>query len=199
VQLSSYFAEFPLILASGSPRRKDLLAAAEIPFNVLVSDAVESYPDQLAVERVPEFIATNKALATADRADTESVILAADTVVVIDNKIIGKPEDAADAVRMLHLLSGRTHHVYTGVVILQGDRIHGFTEITEVEFYPLSSEAIGHYVNKFSPLDKAGAYGIQEWIGYIGVKKITGDYYNVMGLPISRVVRELQDFLQGRI
>ena len=195
MQLTSYFAEFPLILASGSPRRKDLLAASEIPFTVLVSDADESYPHELAVERVPEFIAVNKALAVADKARPGSIVLAADTIVVVDKLIIGKPEDGADAVRMLNLLSGRTHQVYTGVAILQGDRIHGFTETTQVEFYPLTSEEINYYVRKFSPLDKAGAYGIQEWIGYIGVKNIIGDYYNVMGLPISRVIRELQDFL----
>ena len=163
----------------------------------MVSDADEFYPEELAVEKVPEFIAVNKALAIAERADPEIVILAADTIVVTDNQIIGKPENAADAVRMLHLLSGRTHQVYTGVVILQGERIHGFTEVTQVEFYPLTSEEIDYYVSKFSPLDKAGAYGIQEWIGYIGVKSISGDYYNVMGLPISRVVRELKAFLQA--
>jgi septum formation protein len=196
VHLSTYFAASQLILASGSPRRKDLLAASEIPFRVLVSDADESYPAELAVEKVPEFIAANKALAVAEQAESASVILAADTVVVIDDQIIGKPENAADAVRMLHLLSGRTHVVYTGVVILQDNQIHGFTEATQVEFHPLTVEEINYYVDKFSPLDKAGAYGIQEWIGYIGVKNIIGDYYNVMGLPISRVVRELRDFLQ---
>jgi septum formation protein len=196
VQLSSYFAGSPLVLASGSPRRKDLLAAAEIPFRVQVSDADESYPAELVAEKVPEFIAVNKALAVADKAESGSVILAADTVVVVDDLIIGKPENNADAVRMLHILSGRTHQVYTGVVILQGDRIHGFTEVTQVEFYPLTEKEIEYYVSKFSPLDKAGAYGIQEWIGYIGVKNINGDYYNVMGLPISRVVRELQRFIQ---
>lgn len=196
MQLSTYFAGSPLILASGSPRRKDLLAASEVPFTVLVSDADESYPAELAVEKVPEFIAVNKALAVAEKANPGSVVLAADTVVVVDNLIIGKPEDDADAVRMLHMLSGRTHYVYTGVVILQGDRVHGFTEATQVEFYPLTSEEIEYYVRKFSPFDKAGAYGIQEWIGYIGVKNIIGDYYNVMGLPISRVVRELQRFIQ---
>jgi len=178
-----------IILASGSPRRKQLLAAAEISFEVRVSDADESYPAELAPENVPEFIARNKALAT--QANDDEIIIAADTIVVVDGQIIGKPVDADDAMRMLELLSGKTHLVYTGVVIRYGARELAFTDKTEVVFNELSAAQIRHYVAKYSPLDKAGAYAIQEWIGYVGIQSISGDYYNVMGLPVSRVVQYL--------
>ncbi|MEO6915788.1 MAG: Maf family nucleotide pyrophosphatase [Chitinophagaceae bacterium] len=181
-----------IILASGSPRRKQLLAAAEIDFEVRVSDADESYPLGLPASDVPEYIARNKALATP--VDGDELVIAADTIVVIDGLIIGKPVDKDDAIRMLSLLAGKTHVVYTGVVMLQCGKEWAFTDKTEVVFNDLSVDQISYYVNKYNPLDKAGAYAIQEWIGYIGIKSITGDYYNVMGLPVNRVVEGLKLF-----
>lgn len=195
MQMSDHFAGMPLILASGSPRRKALLEACEVPFTVVVSEADESFPSTLSVADVPEYIAGNKAKAVARLVSDESIILAADTIVVVEKEIIGKPVDEQDAKRMLRLLSGKTHLVYTGVVLIRGDQKIAFTECTEVEFYALTDQQIDYYVEKFQPLDKAGAYGIQEWIGYIGIKMISGDYYNVMGLPVSRLMLEIQKFI----
>lgn len=181
-----------IILASGSPRRKQLLEAAGISFEIRVSDTDESYPADLPAADVAEYIARNKALATNVNGD--EIVIAADTIVVVDGLIIGKPVDKEDAVRMLQLLSGKTHFVYTGVIIQRSGRELAFTDKTEVVFNTLSLQQIRHYVDSCNPLDKAGAYAIQEWIGYIGIKSISGDYYNVMGLPVNRVVAALKDF-----
>ncbi len=185
-----------IILASQSPRRKQLLDWAEIPFDVLVKNTDESYPNTMAVEEVPVYIARNKAFAIADLIKTDSaatkpVILAADTVVVLGGMIIGKPKDREDAVNILLALSGKTHRVITGVVLLHAKGETAFADITEVSFNPLSRQQIEFYVDKYQPFDKAGAYAIQEWIGVTGIKHITGDFYNVMGLPVNRVVQAL--------
>lgn len=184
-----------IILASGSPRRKQLLEAVDLPFEVVVSDADESYPIGMAVDEIPEHIARSKALATAAMTNPHDIIIAADTVVVVDKSVIGKPKDKADAEAMLKRLSGRTHRVLTGVVILQSTEEHAFTEVTEVDFEPMSAAQISHYVDKYHPLDKAGAYAIQEWIGYMAVSGIRGDYYNVMGLPVCRLMQVLRNLL----
>ena len=186
------------ILASQSPRRKTLLEWAEIPFEIIVSDADESYPNSLAIEAVPEFIAKNKALAVKEMilytkpALANNCIIAADTVVVLDNKIIGKPSNKEQAIKSLLALSGQTHKVITGVVLLHQDKEMSFNEITLVEFHDLTQEQIEFYVDKYQPYDKAGGYAIQEWIGVVGIKKITGDFYNVMGLPVSKLVQKIK-------
>lgn len=180
-----------IILASGSPRRKQLLEWAEVPFDVRVSDTDESYPAELSFEETAIYIARNKALAVQQVYKENRTILAADTIVVCNDRIIGKPKDRDDAVNILQQLSGNTHNVITGVAILKNDREQSFADITTVVFHELTQEQIEFYVDKYKPYDKAGAYAIQEWIGVVGIKKIDGDFYNVMGLPVSRVVREL--------
>jgi septum formation protein len=181
----------PLILASQSPRRKQLLELAEIPFSIIVEETDESYPPNLTMQEVVIHIAKNKALAVKKKHNISTTILAADTIVVLNNEVIGKPKDRAHAIQILTSLSGCTHKVITGVVILNGDNENTFTETTEVAFYPLNLAQIVFYVDQYKPYDKAGAYAIQEWIGVVGIKNIVGDFYNVMGLPISRVVQEL--------
>ncbi len=184
----------PIILASKSPRRKQLLEWAEIPFEIIAQHTDETFPSHMEVQSVPEYIALSKAEAVQQQVAANQIILAADTVVVLDNQIIGKPMDRNDAVSILHRLSGQTHHVITGVVLLKGAEIISFADISEVSFHTLSTTQISFYVEKYQPYDKAGAYAIQEWIGVVGIKKIHGDFYNVMGLPISRVVQALTQF-----
>ena len=186
------------ILASQSPRRKTLLEWAEIPFEIIVSDADESYPTNLAIEEVPVYIAKNKALAVKEMilstkpALVDQCIIAADTVVVLDQKIIGKPTNKQEAINSLLALSGQTHKVITGVVLLHQGQEISFSETTLVEFHALTLEQIEFYVDKYQPYDKAGGYAIQEWIGVVGIKKITGDFYNVMGLPVSKLVQKIK-------
>lgn len=180
-----------IILASQSPRRKQLLEWAEIVFEIIVKETDESYPSNLAVEAVAIHIARNKALAIINEHPFGKPVLSADTIVVLDEKVIGKPKDREDAITILSALSGRKHRVITGVVIMHNDKEIAFADTTEVEFHPLTSEQIIYYVDKYKPFDKAGAYAIQEWIGVVGIKAVNGDFYNVMGLPVSRVVREL--------
>ncbi len=180
-----------IILASQSPRRKQLLEWAEVSFEVIVKETDESYPEHLPVTDIAVHIARNKALAVQQQAGKAVPILAADTIVVLGSEIIGKPKDRADAVQILSKLSGSHHKVITGVVILNAGEETSFADVTDVEFHPLTREQIEFYVDKYQPYDKAGAYAIQEWIGVVGIKSITGDFYNVMGLPVSRVVQEL--------
>ncbi|MBL0270580.1 MAG: septum formation protein Maf [Chitinophagaceae bacterium] len=179
-----------IILASQSPRRKQLLEWAEIPFEIIVKETDEHFPPGISPEEVAVYIARNKALAVQENAG-EKTVLAADTIVVLDDHIIGKPVHREDAVSMLLALSGEKHRVVTGVVIRKGEKEIAFADVTEVEFHPISEQEIEFYVDKYKPYDKAGAYAIQEWIGVVGIKSIHGDFYNVMGLPVSRVVREL--------
>ncbi len=182
-----------IVLASQSPRRKQLLEWAEIPFDVIVKETDELYPADLAVEEVPVYIARNKALAVQSEFSHDRIVLAADTIVVLQDTIIGKPKDKQDAIQILSKLSGQQHHVITGVVILRGAEEISFSDITTVSFHELTFEQIHFYVDKYKPYDKAGAYAIQEWIGVTGIKSIEGDFYNVMGLPVSRVVRALEE------
>jgi septum formation protein len=185
-----------IILASGSPRRKQLLELAEIPFEVVVCETDENYPESLSSDEIAMHIAENKAIAVQENNlqnnNNSQTIIAADTIVVLENKIIGKPKDREHAIQILSNLSGKTHQVITGVCILSGGKKRLFAEETEVEFHPLSLSQIEYYVDHFKPYDKAGAYAIQEWIGAVGIKSIKGDFYNVMGLPVSRVMKELQ-------
>jgi septum formation protein len=182
-----------IILASQSPRRKQLLEWAEVPFEIVVADTEEHFPPGLDPEQIAIYIARNKALAVQQRRKGET-ILAADTIVVLNDNIIGKPVHREEAVTILLALSGEKHKVITGVVIRKGEKEIAFADITEVEFYDLSIEQVEFYVDKYKPYDKAGAYAIQEWIGVIGIRSVQGDFYNVMGLPVSRVVRALEKF-----
>ena len=187
-----------IILASQSPRRRQLLEWAEVPFTVIVSDTDESYPGGLTFEETAIHIARNKALAVKqtcqDLKDQPGLlpILAADTIVVLNNKIIGKPTNREDALFILSELSGHQHQVITGVVILNNEKEIAFADTTMVEFYELTATQIEFYVDKYQPYDKAGAYAIQEWIGVVGIRSVNGDFYNVMGLPVSKVVKALQ-------
>ena len=181
-----------IILASQSPRRKQLLEWAEIPFDVIVADTDESFPQTLSFEDAAIHIARNKALAIVNKNNQNIPVLAADTIVVCNNKIIGKPADRQDAINILNSLSGNTHQVITGVVILYGEKEIAFADNTTVCFHTLTQKQIIFYIDKYKPYDKAGAYAIQEWIGVVGIHSINGDFYNVMGLPVSRVLKELQ-------
>jgi septum formation protein len=184
----------PIVLASQSPRRRQLLEWAEVPFEVIVQPTDENFPGHLAVDEVPVHIARQKAIAVRERVKNGSIIIAADTIVVLGNEIIGKPADRDHAIRILSQLSGQKHQVITGVVIMNEKKEIAFADITDVWFHELTREQISFYVDKYKPYDKAGAYAIQEWIGVTGIKSIRGDFYNVMGLPVSRVVQELKKF-----
>jgi septum formation protein len=181
-----------IILASQSPRRKQLLEWAEVPFEVIVQETDERFPPGLAPEEVAVYIARNKALAVQQQTTVNDTVLAADTIVVLGDNIIGKPVHREDAVSILLALSGEKHRVITGVVIRKGEKEIAFADSTEVEFHRITVDEIEFYVDKYKPYDKAGAYAIQEWIGVVGIKSIQGDFYNVMGLPVSRVVRALE-------
>jgi septum formation protein len=187
--------QLPLILASRSPRRSQLLQWAEVDFEIVVQDTDESFDPVMPVTEVPVHIARNKALAIQGQAAyRQRLILAADTIVVLENDIIGKPKDRDDAVQIISRLSGATHTVITGVVLLNQNKEVSFHDTTKVTFHPLTRAQIEWYVDKYQPYDKAGAYAIQEWIGVVGIKCIEGDFYNVMGLPVSRVVQALKNY-----
>ena len=181
-----------IILASASPRRKELLAGLDLDFEVKVVKGVsESYPKTLRAEEVPQYISREKA-AAYQVADDE-LLLTADTVVIVDNTILGKPHNADDARRMLRLISGRTHQVVTGVTLTTAKAQKTFGVSTDVTFRQLTDDEIDYYIAHYRPFDKAGAYGIQEWIGYVGVTSIHGSYYNVMGLPVQRIYQEIME------
>lgn len=206
---------YKIILASNSPRRKELLAGLDLPFEVNVIKGIdESFPASLDAYQVAEYISRKKAEAyrplldgtnasSEDSADAQLLILTADTVVIAPTEneqndqegkgvILGKPRDAEDAHRMLSMLSGKTHHVVTGVCLTTSQAQRQFSVVTEVTFKPLSDEEIDYYIEHYKPFDKAGAYGIQEWIGYIGCTGLKGSYFNVMGLPVQRIYEELK-------
>lgn len=206
---------YKIILASNSPRRKELLAGLDLPFEVKVIKGIdESYPASIGAYQVAEYISRKKAEAyrplldgtnasSEDSADAQLLILTADTVVIAPTEneqndqegkgvILGKPRDAEDAHRMLRMLSGKTHHVVTGVCLTTSQAQRQFSVVTEVTFKPLSDEEIDYYIEHYKPFDKAGAYGIQEWIGYIGCTGLKGSYFNVMGLPVQRIYEELK-------
>ena len=182
------------ILASQSPRRKQLLAWADIEFDIIVSAAEEDFPADMDVQEVPVHIAQKKAIAVQQKIINEfpkhqgKWIIAADTIVVLENEIIGKPNDRADAIAILQKLSGKTHRVITGVYLVNDSESSAFSETTLVHFHPLTLSQIEYYVDQYQPYDKAGAYGIQDWIGVVGIRGIEGDFYNVMGLPVSKLL-----------
>jgi septum formation protein len=185
-----------IILASQSPRRKQLLEWAEIPFDIIASDADENFPEELPADEVPVFIARKKALSVQQKInDDTKIILAADTLVILNNKIIGKPGDRKQAIEILQSLSNKKHFVITGVAILHGKTEISFSDKTEVLFHELTNAQIEFYIDKYKPYDKAGAYAIQEWVGVVGIKSVNGDFYNVMGLPVSKVVQQLNKLM----
>lgn len=184
-----------IILASNSPRRKELLAGLDIPFEVKVLPSVdESYPATLKAGDIPLFISRAKADAYRASIKPDELIITADTIVWLDDSILEKPKDEADAVRMLHLLSGKMHEVFTGVTLTTSERQTSFVAESKVKFATLSDDEIAYYVSRYHPLDKAGAYGVQEWIGYVGVEYIEGSFYNVMGLPVRKLYEALKEF-----
>ncbi len=185
-----------LVLASNSPRRKELLAGLEYPFEVRVLEGIdERYPDNLQGEEIPVYISSQKAKAYLPTLADDELLITADTVVMLDGRVLGKPHDRAEAIQMLSDLSGCTHEVITGVTLATTTKQHSFASVSQVTFAMLDMKDILHYVDHYCPFDKAGAYGIQEWIGFIGVTRIEGSYFNVMGLPVQRLYEELRKFL----
>jgi septum formation protein len=187
----SHLSSYNIVLASQSPRRHELLSGLNIPFEVQVIDLEETYPKQLVGVDIPMYLAEKKADAF-DKMNDNTLLITADTIVWHEGKVFGKPTDKADATRMLKALSGKTHQVITGVCISTLNRRKTFHVISEVRFSRLLPAEIEFYLNNYQPYDKAGSYGVQEWIGYIGVEHIEGSYFNVMGLPIQRLYTELK-------
>lgn len=184
-----------IVLASNSPRRKELLAGLDIPFEVRVLDNIdESYPETLPTKEIAGYISKKKADAYRQTMADDELIITADTIVVLGQEVMGKPKDDEEARRMLRELSGKTHQVITGVCLTTKDKQSNFSVETDVTFKTLSEEEIDYYVAHYRPLDKAGAYGIQEWIGHIGVTGLNGSYFNVMGLPVQRIYEALKAF-----
>ena len=180
-----------IILASNSPRRKELLAGLGLDYEVRTLQGLdESYPEGLSMEEIPQYISRKKAAAYSLGAD--ELLITADTIVYLDGEVLGKPADEAEAKEMLRKLSGKTHQVVTGVTLTWGGNQHSFASVSQVTFAELSEAEIDHYVTHYRPLDKAGAYGIQEWIGYVGVTSLQGSYFNVMGLPVQRLYSEMK-------
>ena len=183
---------YHIILASNSPRRRELLSGLGIEYEVRTIDGIdESYPTDLPVELIAEYIAAEKAAAYQRQMAADELLITADTIVVVAGEVMGKPHDADDARRMLRKLSNCTHQVITGVCLTTTDRQRRFSVTTDVTFKDLTDEEIDYYITNYRPYDKAGAYGIQEWIGYIGVTDLNGSYFNVMGLPVQRIYMEL--------
>lgn len=185
-----------LVLASASPRRRYLLNELGLPFSVDARHADESYPEHLKGEEIPQFLANAKSRSFKEEELVDGrIILTADTIVWVNGHVLNKPVDEEDAKRMLRILSGTTHEVFTGIQLRSHAQIIRDTDRTEVTFRMLAADEIDHYVNTFRPLDKAGAYGIQEWLGYVGIERINGCYFNVMGLPLRKVYAALQQFV----
>ena len=186
---------YHIILASNSPRRKELLAGLDIPFEVRVLDGIdESYPHDLPTKEIAGYISKKKADAYQQTMAADELMITADTIVVLGQEVMGKPKDASEAHRMLRELSGKTHQVITGVCLTTKERQTCFSVETDVTFKDLTDEEIHYYVEHYCPFDKAGAYGIQEWIGYIGVTGMNGSYFNVMGLPVQRIYEALKAY-----
>lgn len=189
-----WFPEYNIILASKSPRRQQLVKSLGIDFSVKTIDVEENYPEHLSMEEVPLYLAELKAKPFVNGLLPNDLVITADTVVCVDNQILGKPENEKEACNMLQKLSNREHQVITGVCLTSKQKKHSFYALTTVRFKSLTPHEINHYITKFKPFDKAGAYGIQEWIGTIGITHIEGSFYNVMGLPIQKLYEEIQKF-----
>lgn len=188
-------SKYNIILASNSPRRRELLSQLGIEYTVKTLEGIdESFPETLTNTEVAEFIANKKADAYLQLMAENALIITADTIVCVEDEILGKPKDTTDARRMLAKLSGREHDVITGVVVATKERKDAFSVTTRVKFAELTDAIIAHYVENFKPFDKAGAYGIQEWIGFVGVESINGSFFNVIGLPVQRLFQVLTTF-----
>jgi len=188
-------SQYHIVLASNSPRRKELLSGLDLDYEIkTLPDIDESYPDNLEGDDIAVYIAREKALAYAGYMKDNIFLITADTIVLLEGKVYGKPVDLDDAKQMLRDLSGKTHRVITGVCITTKEKQKAFAVSSEVRFAQLEEDEIIYYIDKYQPLDKAGAYGVQEWIGYIAVEYISGSYFNIMGLPIQRLYQELKKF-----
>ena len=189
---------YKIILASNSPRRRELLAGLGLDFTVKVISGIdESWPHSLKGEEIPLYISREKAAPYRPLIGPDELVITADTIVYVDGEVLGKPADKADACRMLRLISGRWHEVITGVTLMTAVKERSFAVTTKVRFCNLTDDEINRYVDSGLPMDKAGAYGIQEWIGYVGVEAIEGSYFNVVGLPVQRLYRELMNFCKN--
>ncbi len=189
-------AAYRIILGSNSPRRRELLAGLDLSFDVHVIPGLEeNYPDSLQPQEIPVFLSKQKAEAYLSTLEDQVLLITADTIVWNGTEVIGKPKDREDAIRMLRSLSGHEHQVVTGVCLTTTKKQEAFSVVSSVRFASLTDEEILYYVDKYKPFDKAGAYGIQEWIGYVGVESISGSFYNVMGLPVQRLYQELKQFV----
>lgn len=187
--------KYNIILASKSPRRQELLRGMGVKFAILTKETPENFPAEMPLDKVPEYLSLQKSMAFDESELPESyLVITSDTVVIAENEILGKPKDRNDALRMLALLSGKTHHVVTGVTIRTAEIIKNFGVKTKVTFANLDVEEMAYYVDNYRPYDKAGAYGIQEWIGYVGITGLNGSFYNVMGLPTRRLYQVLKTF-----
>lgn len=186
--------KYTVVLASKSPRRQELLKGMGVKFVCLTKETAEDYPPMDA-RKVPEYLSVQKSMAFEDaELPANYLLISADTVVIAGQEILGKPVDRDDAMRMLRLLSGKSHHVVTGVTVRSSTKRKTFSAISKVDFAPLEEEEIAHYVDQYKPYDKAGAYGIQEWIGYVGIARLNGSFYNVMGLPTRKLFEALKGF-----
>lgn len=187
--------QYQIVLASKSPRRQELLHGMGVDFTVLTKETPETFPPDMPLDEVPKHLSLQKSLAFSDdELPTGYLLVTADTVVISEGEILGKPKDAADAFRMLEQLSDRVHHVVTGVTVRTVEKTESFSAISQVTFAPLEKDEIDYYIAHCQPFDKAGAYGIQEWIGYVGISGLEGSFYNVMGLPTQRLYQVLKGF-----
>ena len=187
--------KYNIVLASKSPRRQELLKGIGVDFSILTKEVDESFPSKLPLIDVAPFLSLKKAKAFEDAELPDNyMVITADTVVIVENEILGKPIDRDDAVRMMNLLSGKVHKVVTGVTVHTREKTKTFSVISKVTFETLDNQEVDYYIDNFKPYDKAGAYGVQEWIGYIGVSNVEGSYYNVMGLPTQRLYKVLKEF-----
>ena len=191
----SNLKKYHIILASKSPRRQELLRGMGIEFSIMTKETDESFPAEMPLDEVPKYLSLQKSLAfTDDELPSDYLLITSDTVVICEGEILGKPKDRKDAARMLRLLSGKTHHVVTGVTVRSAEKSESFAVRSNVTFAELNDEEIDYYIEHCKPYDKAGAYGIQEWIGYVGISGLEGSFYNVMGLPTRRLYQCLKGF-----
>ena len=191
----SNLKKYHIILASKSPRRQELLRGMGVNFEILIKETPENYPEDLPLDEVPKYLSLQKSLAfNDDELPADYLLITSDTVVICGGEILGKPKDMEDATRMLRLLSGKTHHVVTGVTVRSAEKTESFAVRSNVTFAQLDAEEIDYYIEHCKPYDKAGAYGIQEWIGYVGISGLEGSFYNVMGLPTRKLYQCLKSF-----
>ena len=187
--------KYQIILASKSPRRQELLRGMGVEFSIMTKETDESFPAVMPLDEVPQYLSLQKSLAfNDDELPADYLLITSDTVVICEGEILGKPKDREDAARMLRLLSGKTHHVVTGVTVRSAETTEAFAVRSDVTFAELNAEEIDYYIEHCRPFDKAGAYGIQEWIGYVGISGLEGSFYNVMGLPTRRLYQVLKSF-----